>query len=65
MSPDDPRSSPSASADRSTFERVGQWVLLVAGVLILIYAFWPPVKPPFITLSGSLLGFEPVRRAAQ
>jgi hypothetical protein len=64
-SPDAPASSPAASANPSTFDRVARWVSLIAGVLILLYALMEPVNPPLITLAGSLIGIDPVRRAAK
>lgn len=54
---------PASSA--STFDMVRTTVVLVLGVAALVYALWPPLKPPYLTAAGGLLGIDPVFRAAK
>jgi hypothetical protein len=45
-----------------TFRR---YLLLVIGALVFVYALYPPIKPPYLTIGGSLLGLDPMIKAAK
>lgn len=48
-----------------TPEQLRSWLLLAVGVAALIYALIPPIKAPYLTVAGSLLGLDPVIKAAK
>ena len=39
-------------------------MLFALGFAALLYGLYPPLKAPYITVAGGLLGLEPVARAA-
>ena len=46
-------------------EKLRQYLLTLLGFVVLAYALLPPVKAPYLTIGGSLLGLDPMIKAAK
>lgn len=42
-----------------------QYLLYVLGALVFAYALYPPLKAPYLTIAGALLGLDPMIKAAK
>jgi len=49
----------------TTYELVRGYVILGMGVFLIIYSLVAPIKPAILTLGGSLIGTDPLLRAAR
>lgn len=48
-----------------TAAHIRTWLLLIVGTATLVYALYPPIKPPYLSAAGGLLGFEPIWQSAK
>jgi hypothetical protein len=42
-----------------------QYLLYLLGAVVFVYAVYPPLKAPYLTMAGALLGLDPMFKAAQ